>query len=892
MALTVGSRLGHYHVTALIGEGGMGEVYRATDTLLHRDVALKILPDAFAADPDRLARFQREAQVLASLNHPNIAQIHGIEKSEDTQALVLELVEGPTLADRIAKGPIPLDEALPIAKQIAEALEAAHEAGVIHRDLKPANIKVREDGTVKVLDFGLAKALDTTPQGDPSQSPTLTAAATQMGVIMGTAAYMSPEQAKGKVADKRADVWAFGVVFYEMLTGQRAFDGDDVADTLAAILRAEPSWDALPAGTPLSIRTLLRRCAQRDVRKRLPHIGVARLDIEEGHGASADTVTTAFVPVPAGAGRRRSAILIGSGLLAGMLLSGAGVGMWLSVRPTPAVDPIHFTVPAPDQQAFPLGRGASLNLSPDGRRLAFVTGTSRRQRRVWIRSLGSVTAQAVAGTEGAFSPLWAPDGTSITFGTLDGLRRIDTSGGPPLTLAALDRTSVPLPGAWSREGIILYQGGDGRVYRVADSGGEAVPVTELDATREEVGHYPEFFLSDGRRFVFRAQSRDPSKNTVYLTSLGSSSRAALVDVLSNVGYADGHLVYQREGSLMVQPFDDNAGRVTGPAAPVLEGVAYNPITGNGAFSVSGSGVLAYRAEDSAGTSLLTWFDREGEQLESIADFVGGFDERPALSTDGRRLVVSRREGGGGPADLWMVDLDRGVPTRFTFDPAHDAYPDFSPDGTRVVFHSDRNGVADLYERASGGAADDSLLYESPVGDRPEAFSPDGAVLLFSHASNRPGEIWALAMEGDPEPVPVVRTGFPAGHAVFSPDGRWFAYCEGDSGGDQVYVQPYPPDGTRVRLSTTSGSSPQWSGTEVFYVTYDNQVMAVDVTDPLQPGVAMELFVAPGTFFHQGILADSSGSRFLLPVATEERQIAHITVVTNWLGEFLTRVSVN
>ena len=891
MAFNVGTRLGHYDVTALLGEGGMGQVWQATDTQLNRQVALKILPDAFAADPDRLARFQREAQILARLNHPNIAAIHGIEESEGTRALVLELVEGPTLADRIAKGPIPLDEALPIAKQIAEALEAAHEAGVIHRDLKPANIKVRANGTVKVLDFGLAKALDPTPEGDPSQSPTLTAAATQMGVILGTAAYMAPEQAKGRLLDKRADIWAYGVVLFEMLTGRQAFGGTDISETLAAVLRKDMDWTELPSETPHSIRRLLRRCLERNHKQRLPEIGTARLEIDEASTApETPTSATTDEAVSTGGGPRRAVMLVTAGVLAGIVLAGIGFVIYVGSEAREPPGPVRFAVAPP--RPIPLNQyreGDDLAVSPDGRRLGFVVFEESGRRRIWLRHLASLTAQPVPGTEGARNLLWSPDGMSLVFATTrEGLRRVDISGGPPLTIvpaAGQLAGRVFLPGAWSQDGVILFRGAGGRIFRVADDGGEAVSLTELDATRQDLDHYPEFFLSDGQRFVFRARSSDSNQDRVYLASLDTSSWTSLLDVHSNVAYANGYLVYQRDGALMAQPFDEDAGRLSGQAVPLLEGADYDPESGYGAFSLSRSGVLTYLA-GGGGTSLLAWFDRDGERLDALDDFSGVFLDLPSLSVDGRRLVVSNRDGGS--ADVWMVDLERGVPTRFTFDAANDGRPVFSPDGTRVVFASDRGGGTNLYERPSGGVAAATLLYESSERNVPWAFSPDGTHLLFEAG----WDILALSMEDEAQPFPVVATGFPAGFAVFSPDGRWFAYCEGDSDADQVYVQPFPPDGTRVRLSTTSGSSPQWSGNEVFYTTMENVVMAVDVTDPRQPGVPTELFSAPGAFVHRAITADSTGARFLLPVPTSERQVVQIHVVLNWHQELLQRVPVN
>ena len=507
MALQVGSRLGHYDVTALIGEGGMGQVYRATDTQLGRDVALKILPDAFAADPDRLARFQREAQVLASLNHPGIAAIYGIEKSDDTQALVLELVEGPTLADRIAKGPIPLDEALPIAKQIAEALEAAHEAGVIHRDLKPANIKVREDGTVKVLDFGLAKALDTTPQGDPSQSPTLTAAATQMGVILGTAAYMSPEQARGKPVDRRADIWAFGCVLFEMLTGHRAFQGEDISLTLADVMRADPAWKGLPEGLSPSLATYLRRCFEKDPRQRVRDIGDVRLALEGGFAASSWTGegTPATGSEPKSLIWQRVVPIVGTGI-ASAIVAGLAITTLTRDGPRPVVRFVEDLGGRLDQASGPL-----LSLSPDGTKLAYAVDGSEGPR-LYVRAFDQRAAIAIEGTKGATNLFWSPDGEWVGFQNENALYKVSLAGGSPQILAEF---SLLAGGAsWGADDNVVYGSTTG-LRRVSADGGTPEQVTTTSSDQGELGHLWPQILPGGDAVLFKtslcsAASKSPT----------------------------------------------------------------------------------------------------------------------------------------------------------------------------------------------------------------------------------------------------------------------------------------------------------------------------------------------------------------------------------------------
>jgi serine/threonine protein kinase/Tol biopolymer transport system component len=874
----------------------MGEVYRARDTRLKRDVAIKVLLTAVANDPERLIRFSREAQVLASLDHPNIARIHGLEESAGIRAIVMELVEGSTLADRIVDGrAIPHEEALEVARQIIDALEAAHEQGIVHRDLKPANIKVRPDGLVKVLDFGLAKALEPQRASEAgaalSNSPTITSpAATQHGIILGTAAYMSPEQAKGRVADKRSDVWAFGCVLYEMLSAKRAFSGEDVSDTLALVLTREPDWTLLPTDTPAAIRKLLRRCLERDRRKRLADIADARFDIEEALTAHAASPASAMSATAALERRSvtRPGMWVAGGLLALAGLIALGVGWRMARRSPPSHAIVRFSVAAPPNMGFATTQDAQqfLSVSPDGRALAFVTrGDQAKQNHLWIRSLKSFTTLAIPDTESALSPVWSPDGRYIAFSSalagIGRLRKVDVLGGPPLTLA-----DAGVPGAWNRAGVILFRGSDGRIYRIGQDGRDLAVVTEL--AQGEIAHFPQFFLPDDQRFVFLAQNVDARRSAVFLAALDSPRRTRVMDSVPSVSYARGHLVYQRESTLMIQRFDEAKGAVTGPAAPLIDHVDPTPYFGQAAYAISPT-VLAYRSRTGSAVSLLTWLSRDGKPLGSLS-LEGDYQEtrRPALSPDRHRLAVTRRDA-EGRSDIWIIDLDRDVPTRLTFDGTAET-PVWSHDGARIVFSSRRTGIGDLYVRAAAGGGSDELLYASADAKRPTTFSPDGKTLLFTAIVRGNAETWALPLSGNRTPFPLVRTGFPAGNAAFSPDGHWFVYCEGDSGADQVYVQPFPQDGRRIRLSTSSGSSPLWSadGRTVFYATAaGNRIIAVDFMragNTLQVGSPRLLFVAPQTFVHRGFLADASGSRFLLPVSREPEAPPAINVVLNWFEE--------
>ena len=612
MALTAGTRLGHYDVTALIGEGGMGQVWQATDTQLGRQVALKILPDAFASDPDRLARFQREAQVLASLNHPNIAQIHGIEEAQGTRALVLELVEGPTLADRIARGPIPLDEALPIARQIAEALEAAHEAGVIHRDLKPANIKVREDGTVKVLDFGLAKALQPEAGGDPSESPTLTAAATRAGLIMGTAAYMSPEQASGAAVDKRADIWSFGVVLFEMLTGRRTFEGETVSHVLAAVLKTDPEWATLPSGTPAAIDRLLRRCLAKERRKRVPDIAVARIEIDDAIEAPVTEATDAGAAPPLQVWQRPMPLAVG--MVALLVVTGL-VGRSLRSSPEPgAVNRFNYVLPADHLPRR--GDNNIVALSPDGRSFVYNTVDG-----LYLRTMGELEARLIPGTEEDLAnPFFSPDGQSVAYWTAAGnqLKRIAISGGAPVVIAD---ASIPYGASWTTDDTILFGQPEG-ILRVSATGGTPEVLIPSEAGERLDGPH---LLPGGDSVLFSAGTTSWSAALIVVQSLSSGERTVLVEGGSDARYLQtGHLVYARGGGVFAVALDLDRVTVSGGEVPLVQGVRMGSgATGTANYGVSDEGTLVYLRAGTAPERTLVWVDRAGRE-EAIGVPPGGY----------------------------------------------------------------------------------------------------------------------------------------------------------------------------------------------------------------------------------------------------------------------------
>ena len=889
MALTVGTRLGHYAVTSLLGEGGMGQVWQATDTQLNRQVALKILPDAFASDPDRLARFTREAQILASLNHPNIAAIHGIEEAEGTRALVLELVEGPTLADRISQGPIPLDEALPIAKQIAEALEAAHEAGVIHRDLKPANIKVREDGTVKVLDFGLAKALDPAPEGDPSQSPTLTAAATQMGVIMGTAAYMSPEQARGKPVDKRADIWSFGVLFVEMLTGRRLFESEDVSMTLSSVLQREPDWSLLPSTVPPLLGSFLRQCLAKDPKERVHDIADVRLAME---GVFETTVTESERvvsqrlhawqrPLPAAA----------AGF--GLLLLG-GLAVWVGIRPAPpSADLLRFSV-IPAEFGTNVA-GKDLAISADGTHLAYGSGSAEGLQ-VHVRRLDELEGAPLRGADGAATPFFSPDGQWVGVTTsATTLQKVSILGGPPVMLTETPNT---IQGAsWGADDQIVFGSSTG-LYRVSGGGGEAEALTTTAAGITHVwpAIIPErgavvFSISE----TFTGTNRPEGQLAVLDLSTGDVTELGLAGMSPHY-VPTGHLLYTTDDrSIRAVAFDAASLEVTGNPVPLVEDVAVNAL-GAASFGISDNGRLVYGTGTGAlgNARSLVWVDRQGREERIPLPVANYFWVR--VSPNGTRLAW--HDGG----DVWTTDLSRpGTVIRVTTDPSVDSYPVWTPDGTRVVFQSDRADMPGLFTKAADGTgeAEQLLTLEGAAYVYGYQFTPDGEALIAATRMTDTGDDFgALSMDGDRSWQPVLATEAREGNPAISPDGQWVAYRSHETGQSEAYVARYPSMQGRQPVSVGGGWSPVWSpdGSELFYQN-GSQMMAVPVsTAPtLTLGTPELLFEGPYLASLGRTYDVSPDGRFLMIRTSREDgdddAPPQINVVLNWHLELLERVPV-
>ena len=884
MPLSAGTRLGPYEILAPIGAGGMGEVYRARDMKLDRDVAIKVLPAALAQDPERLARFEREAKVLAALNHPNIAQIYGLEQ----RALVMELVEGETL-----KGPLPVETALGYARQIADALEAAHEKGITHRDLKPANIMITPAGVVKVLDFGLAAvAQDPVSSTDPSNSPTLTMRATQAGMIMGTAAYMSPEQAAGKPVDKRADIWSFGVVLFELLTGHQLFgEGETISHTLADVLRAPIDFDKLPKETPRAIRDLLRRCLDRDTKNRLRDIGEARVVLQEV--LEEDLANPASTEEPGQASPATAWRSLLPWIAAVLFALGLGL---VSYRHATEEPPRVAKVSVLPPEKATLNNASLPAVSPDGRHLAFVA-TMDGKDTLWVRDLDSLAARALTGTEGAFDPFWSPDGRSIAFYADGKLKKIEVAGGPALTLC--DAPGAPRGGSWGKNDILVFAPNNGLmgVFRVPAAGGNAAPVTQRNAASGENTHRFPWFLPDGRHFLYTATSAGAEKDAVYVADVDSKSdaktRQRVLAANSMAVYAPpGHLLFGREQTLMAQPFDAGKMQTTGDAVPIAEQIDSPATSTQYQFSVSQNGVLAYSSGGAAERYQLTWTDRSGKVAGTFGPPGIYFNFR--LSPDEKRIAFDRTEAGN--QDIWVMDIARGVTSRFTFDPAPDNLALWSPDALRILYPNKRTGVYDLYIKAASGAGkEEAFIKLGTANGWGTSWSRDGRFIMYAMPGGKTGyDLWIAPQfperaGGDRKPFPYLQTQFNENDGTFSPDGHWVAYMSDESGHNEIYVQAFPLSGAKFQVSTGGGSEPTWrnDGSELFYRSAAGNLMAVPVKSgaTFEAGVPKSLFPTPpppmGGFTRHTYAVANDGQRFLIALSAGGEKSVPLTVVLNW-----------
>jgi serine/threonine protein kinase/Tol biopolymer transport system component len=898
----IGSTFGHYRIASQLGRGGMGEVYLADDVSLNRKVALKFLPDIFSGDPERMARFEREAKLLASFNHPNIAAIHGLEQAKGKRFLVLELVEGETLAHRLRKGMLPMEEALGICRQIAEALESAHEKGIIHRDLKPANVMITAGDRVKLLDFGLAKALSSETQNtDLSKSPTVTEAMTRPGVVLGTAAYMSPEQAKGKTVDKRADIWALGCILYECLTGQRAFEGETVTETLAAILKGEPNWQALPAAIPANIRFVLRRCLEKDVRRRFHDAADVQIQMEEADDIG-ETKEIAAAPQRLSLGWCAAAVLFVA--LATIAF------IHFCEKPPASAKPAQLQIAFPDAVKH-VDDSGFFALSPDGTRLAFEAAGSDGITRVWIRTLDSLEARPLPGTETSqWCIIWSPDGTSIAFSAGGKLKKINISGGPPQEICSL--TGPVHGGAWNRDGVIILgqSGGTGELMRVPSEGGALSRITELNRERKELMHLHPTFLPDGKHFLYFCLSAAPNTQGIYLGDLDSSTndREGKLILTSNhqpvyvpsQDSGNGTLLFQRQDALMAQAFDEKQMELFGEPLPVAEKVGF--IGNYGLFSASHNGVLVYKTITNPNTQP-TWFDRQGKILGTVGE--PGFYFRVALSPTGERAAVARRTPPGMLADVWLLDFFRGTTTRLTFAKGDSMRPVWSPDGNRVAYSGTREGGApgSLYQKPASGAEKEQLLFKSSESKFVTSWSSDGRYLLYTASNPKTkNDLWMLSLEGGPQANPLLNSEFNEDDGQFSPGMHWIAYVSDESGRDEVYVQefskvsgnaPKGATGEWQQITQGGGKGPRWRGDEkeLFYQAPDGTVMAVGIAADkrFRTGVPKVLFKAPPSDAITRVSSSASpvwdvtrdGNRFLLAIPALEGSSTPFTVILNW-----------
>jgi eukaryotic-like serine/threonine-protein kinase len=911
VALTPGSRLGGYEILSALGAGGMGEVYRAQDTRLKRDVALKILPDSFAGDPDRLARFEREAQVLASLNHPNIAHIHGLEESGGVRALVMELVEGEDLAHRIARRPIPFEEALPIARQIAAALEAAHEQGIIHRDLKPANIKVRSDGTVTVLDFGLAKLVETNsgefPASGSSQSPTITSPAmmTGVGVILGTAAYMAPEQARGKPADKRSDIWAFGAVLYEMLTGRRAFPGEDLPDTLANVLKSAPDWNALPADVLPHVRMLIQRCLAKDRRERLADMSVALFVMTEPSLVTErpGTLAASHLGTQRGLGRR----LVIPTAVAIVVGAAAGIGVWFAMRPS-AARVARFALSATGAAALALDQvSIDLAITRDGTHIVY-KGVGTNGNQFFVRALNRLEPTPLIGLGRPKAPFLSPDGQWIGFvdiGSSVGLKKVAITGGPVLPVCGLDGQSRGA--VWGDDGNIIFATSlpATGLQRVSSAGGEPTVLTTPDGQRGEIDHLWPQFLPGGRSVLFTITTTTGGTETsqVAVLDLRTGAQKTLLRGGSQAQFVpSGHLVYAAAGTLRAVAFDLDRLEVIGTPLPVLPQVVTLP-TGVAEFDIARDGTLAYASGgvEAAAARRLMWVDRQGHEEAITAAPVRAY-VAPRLSPDGTRVALEVRDQ---EADIWVLDFVRETLARVTHDPGIDWAPAWTPDGRRLVFGSQLGGaVSSLFMRAADGSGPVEPLTHSGNIQLPSAVSPDGRHVIFVEGSAATTEdVMMLTLDKDRRVQPLVQTPFFEQNGEISPDGRWLAYQSNDSGQSQISVRPFPDvNNGHWQVSTAGGMQPLWArnGEELFYLAPNGALMSVRIEPGTTWKAAAPTTVLKGQYFFGGALlagapfltrtydASPDGKRFLMikdaGVAGPAVAPASIVVVQNWLEE--------
>jgi Tol biopolymer transport system component len=859
MSIESGKSLLHYRLAEKIGEGGMGVVWKALDTTLNRPVAVKILPELFVHDPERLGRFEREARLLASLNHPNIAAIYGLHESGGTRFLSMELVAGEDLGRRIAEGAIPIDEAVRIALQLAEGLEAAHEHGVVHRDLKPANIQVTDEGQVKILDFGLAKALGADPTASASGgvSQTVTSAGTRVGVILGTAAYMSPEQAKGKPVDRRTDIWAFGAVLYEMLCARRLFDGETVSEMIAGVLKTEPDLSALPAKTPPALKRLIQRCLEKDPRHRLRDIGDARVALEEIQSGKGEVPAVAAAAPGSG---RRPLVWAGGAALGATLVTTAV--LWLLRPAPPASPPLRLEALVTGDQPLLQIQGSAVALSPDGRLMAYVVGTASdvSATRMYLRNLGRFEDTPLTGTESAYNPFFSPDGQWIGFVTPQELRKVSIAGGTPLGLCpvALSRGAT-----WGENGAIVFAPNPSSgLMQLPATGGTPVELTKLG--EGEVSHRWPQFLPSGKRVLFSSfRTGDRNTGRVEVVDVETGQRTVVHEGGTYARYsASGHLLYLNNRTLFAAPFDLAAQKMTALPAPVLQDISTS-VEGGGQYDVSTNGTIVFLTGQAAGArNTLVWADRQG-RTTPVTETRREYQTPPRLSPDGRRIAVSVISEGN--IDIWVHDLERDTQTRLTFDEGRDLYPVWSHDGQFIYFTTNRSGKWSILRKRTDGTGTEESMFDSTDEVDVYSASPDGRFLGF-HVLSPTGDSSVLPLDGDRKPRKLFTTAASDGDPVFSPDGRWVSYDSEESGRWEVYVRPLDGDG-RWQVSAQGGEFARWSrdGQTIFYQNRGREAFRVPVKasgGSFEVGRPEKIFQLPAGSQPDWDIAPD-GSRFLL-----------------------------
>jgi serine/threonine protein kinase/Tol biopolymer transport system component len=901
MTLASGSRLGPYEILSPLGAGGMGEVYRAKDTRLDRTVAMKVLPSHLSQNEEIRQRFEREAKIISRLSHPHICALYDVGNQDGVEYLVMELLEGETLSNRLAKGPLSPEETLRYGIEIADALDKAHRQGIVHRDLKPGNVMLTKSG-VKLLDFGLAKAIAPVSfTSGLSVLPTQAQAPlTQEGTILGTFQYMAPEQLEGKEADARTDIFAFGAVLYEMATGQKAFLGSSQASLISLIMSSEPSpISKIAPMTPPAIDYVVKSCLAKDPDERWQSAHDAKLQLrwiaEGGHPAGAPAV---FVSHRRSRVRLAWTVAAVTALLA-LALTPSLVSLLSRSRAFGRM--VQTSLLPPEKSTF-IFDGGSMVLSPDGTGLAFVASTLDGRNVLWVRPLNGMSAQPLAGTDDASYPFWSPDSRFLGFFATGTLKKIDTSGGPPQTLC--DAPSGR-GGTWNRGGVIVFSpSGRGPLMQVSSTGGTPVPLAEVDVSKGELSHRFPFFLPDGRHFLYLAFS-SPSvdgkdSDIVYAGSLDSKERKLLVRASSNAIYApssagasQGYLLFARQRAVVALPFDSNALRVTGEAVPIGASVSFFDNTRLAVFTASNTGSFAYQSGGAGTASQLVWLDRTGKQLEVLgtqADY-----RRLRLSNDGRRVAVVLGDPQTGRFDVWIIDFLRHNSTRLTFGPTNNVGPVWSPDDSQIAFASNRQGFSGIYRKASSGRGEQELLVSSDKNSQiPTDWSQDGKFLAYSVLGTGAKGNWDIFTFSFAEKkgAPLVATPSNEYEGAFSPNGRWFTYVSEESGKPQVYVQPYPATGGKWQISTAGGNEPIWGrdGNEIFYVSLDNKLMAADVktSSGFEAGTPRVLFEtgtkseggrAPGRMYDA-----SPDGRFLINAVVGEVRAAPITLVQNWAAE--------